>query len=172
MFLPHPRVKVRIVGSLRDREVACSASDRQGSNFEFCVWRTVSSQTSHHPQEVFLAQFSLYVHKGGLKPDSFHFISPSSGGSPGPIYPLCALRGIKLDSFHFHLESRRSRVSSQARSAIQVQRNKIFLIKFNIVESLPDREVACLGWDHQGSNFESCVRRAVSSIHLTILRLS
>ena len=62
MFLPHPRVKVSIVGSLRDREVACLASDRQGSNFESCVWRTVSS---------------LYVHKGGSKPDliSFHFIS-------------------------------------------------------------------------------------------------
>ena len=73
MFLPHPRVKVSIVGSLRDREVACSASDRQGSNFESCVRRTVSSQSSHHPQEVLLAQFSLYVHKGGLKPDSFHF---------------------------------------------------------------------------------------------------
>ena len=74
MFLPHPRVKVSIVGSLRDREVACSASDRQGSNFESCVWRTVSSQSSHHPQEVLLAQFSLYVHKGGLKPDSFHLL--------------------------------------------------------------------------------------------------
>ena len=74
MFLPHPRVKVSIVESLRDREVACSASDRQGSNFASCVWRTVSSQSSHHPQEVLLAQFSLYVHKGGLKPDSFHFI--------------------------------------------------------------------------------------------------
>ena len=73
MFLPHPRVKVSIVGSLRDREVACSASDRQGSNFESCVWRTVSSQSSHHPQEVLLAQFSLYVHKSGLKPDSFYF---------------------------------------------------------------------------------------------------
>ena len=74
MFLPHPRVKVSILGSLRDREVASSASDRQGSNFESCVWRTVSSQSSHHPQEVLLAQFSLYVHKGGLKPDSFYFI--------------------------------------------------------------------------------------------------
>ena len=61
MFLPHPRVKVSIVGSLRDREVACSASDRQGSNFESCVCGTVSSQSSHHPQEVLLAQFSLYV---------------------------------------------------------------------------------------------------------------
>ena len=65
---------VSIVGSLRDREVACSASDRQGSNFESCVWRTVSSQSSHHPQDVLLAQFSLYVHKGGLKPDSIHFV--------------------------------------------------------------------------------------------------
>ena len=74
LFLPYPRVKVSIVGSLRDREVACSASDRQGSNLESCVWRTVSSQSSHHPQEVLKAQFSLYVHKGGLKPDSFHFI--------------------------------------------------------------------------------------------------
>ena len=63
---------VSIVGSFRDREVACSVSDRQGSNFESCVWRTVSSQSSHHPQEVLLAQFSLYVHKSGLKPDSFH----------------------------------------------------------------------------------------------------
>ena len=75
MFLPHPRVKLSNVGSLRDREVACSASDRQGANFESCVWRTVSSHSSHHPQKVLLAQFSLYVHKGGLKPDSFHSIS-------------------------------------------------------------------------------------------------
>ena len=55
-FAPHPRVKVSIVGSLRDREVVCTASDRQG---------------------VLLAQFSLYVHKGGLKHDSFHFIYKS-----------------------------------------------------------------------------------------------
>ena len=41
MFLPHPLVKLSIVGNLRDREVACSASD-------------------------FLAQFSLYMHKSGL----------------------------------------------------------------------------------------------------------
>ena len=70
MFLPHPRVKVSIAGSLRDREVACSASDRQGSNSESCVWRTESSQSSQHPQEVLLAQFSLYVHK-----DSFHLFT-------------------------------------------------------------------------------------------------
>ena len=75
-ILLQPRVKVSIVGSLRDREVACSASDRQGSNFASCVWRTVSSQLFHHPQGVLLAQFSLYVHKGRLKPDSFHFTTP------------------------------------------------------------------------------------------------
>ena len=79
LFLPHPRVKVSIVGSLRDREVACSASDRQGSNFESCVWRTVLSQSSHHSQEVLLAQYSLYVHKSGLKPDSFHYSGHTLG---------------------------------------------------------------------------------------------
>ena len=74
MFLLHPRVKLSIVGSLRDREVACSSSDRHSSNFESCVLRTMTFHSSHHPQEVLLAQFSLYVHKGGLKPDSFYFI--------------------------------------------------------------------------------------------------
>ena len=56
LFLPHPRVKVSIVGSLRDREVACSVSDRQGSNFEFLC----------------------------LEDNVISIISPSSGGSPGP----------------------------------------------------------------------------------------
>ena len=70
MFLPHPLVKIGIVGSLRDLEVACATSDIHGLNFESCVWRAVSS---HYPQEVLLAQSSLYVHKIGLKPDSFSF---------------------------------------------------------------------------------------------------
>ena len=57
MFLPHPRVKVSIVGSLPDREVACSASDRQGLEFRIlCLEDSVIS-----------------------------IISPSSGGSPGPV---------------------------------------------------------------------------------------
>ena len=58
MFLPHPLVKLSIVGSLCDREVACSTSDLQDFNFESCVWRAVLSHSS---------------------------ISPSSGGSPGSI---------------------------------------------------------------------------------------
>ena len=69
-----PRVKVSIVGSLRDREVACSASDRQGR-----ISNPVSSQSSHHPQEVLLAQFSLYVHKGGIKPHLFLFYEQAFG---------------------------------------------------------------------------------------------
>ena len=74
MFLPHPLLKLIIVGSFCDQVVACSASDHQGLNFESCVWRAVSTHLSHHPLEVLLAQFSLYVHKSGLKSDSFHFI--------------------------------------------------------------------------------------------------
>ena len=72
MFLPHPLVKLSIVGSLRDREVACSASDFQGLNFESCASRAVSSHSSHHPQKILLAQISLYAHESGLKPDSSH----------------------------------------------------------------------------------------------------
>ena len=45
-------------------------SDHQGSNFESCVSRAVSSHSSRHPQDVVLAQLSLYVHK---KPHSFYF---------------------------------------------------------------------------------------------------
>ena len=111
MFLPHPRVKVSIVGSLRDREVACSAPDRQGSNFESCVWRTVSSQSSHHPQEVLLAQFSLSVHKGGLKPDSFHLF-PSFNNemcimiSPyGLTYQRLSGEGYRLREYSFKAPS-------------------------------------------------------------------
>ena len=106
MFLPHPRVKVSIVGSLRDREVACSASDRQGSDFESCVVEdSVSSQSSHHPQEVLLAQSSLYVHKGGLKPDSFHFhVSTLRGNAGKTVY--VSSRKIKLtDSIFVELNS-------------------------------------------------------------------
>ena len=103
MFLPHPRVKVSIVGSLRDREVACSASDRQGPNFESCVWRTVSSQSSHNPQEVLLAQFSLYVHKGGLKPDSFHFIFIfSSGIYDMYCYALFMIKSVMCQKYITH----------------------------------------------------------------------
>ena len=108
MFLPHPLVKLSIVGSLRDREVACSASDRQGSNFESCVWRTVSSHSSLHPQEVLLAQFSLYVHKGGLKPDSFHF--------PWSIYKLPSFSTESTEKHNFDVYH--NRVFGYARHSV------------------------------------------------------
>ena len=73
-FFPAHSERFNIVGSLREREVAYSASDSQRSNFESCVWSAVSSHSSHHLQEVLLAQFSLHVHNDGLKPHSFHFI--------------------------------------------------------------------------------------------------
>ena len=62
-FEPHSSLqvltKLNVVGSLRDRQVACSASDCQRANFESCVWRALSSYSSHHPQEVLPVQFSL-----------------------------------------------------------------------------------------------------------------
>ena len=70
--------------------IGYSASDLQGSNFESCVWRAVSSHSSHHPQEVLLVQFSLYVHKSGLTPDSFHFIFKAAASSDGLFDPVVA----------------------------------------------------------------------------------
>ena len=73
-----------IVGSLRDIEVECSASDRHGSNFKICVWRVITYHSSHHPQEVLVALFSLYLHKGGLKPHSFLRLHASQYQICGP----------------------------------------------------------------------------------------
>ena len=50
--------------------------------------RAVSSQSSHHPQEVLLAQFSLYVHKSGLKPGSFHFLWEATWSFPKMAFPI------------------------------------------------------------------------------------
>ena len=91
MFLPHPHQKK--LGSLRDREVACSASDLQGLYFESCVRRAVSS---HHPhcQDVLLAHFSLYVQKKGLKHDFFCRLVPSPINS-GFYQRPCTIRWSK-----------------------------------------------------------------------------
>ena len=125
LFLPS---QVSIVGSLRDREVACSASDRQGSNFESCVWRTVSSQSSHHPQEVLLAQFSLYVHKGGLKPDSFHFFSPLNVTRRSRLWRP---RPVKVETRVSTLNSRRaSRCALFIHTTGKPMKNVMFLVFF------------------------------------------
>ena len=51
MILLRTLVKIQYSGGLRDREVKCSASDRQGSNLKSCVWRAMpchSSSGSYH----------------------------------------------------------------------------------------------------------------------------
>ena len=58
MFLPYSLVNIQCCGSLRHRKVASSASNRQASNFESCVWRAVSSNSSYHTST---AQFNLYI---------------------------------------------------------------------------------------------------------------
>ena len=40
--------------------------------------RAVSAHSSHHPPEVPLAQFTLDVNKGGIKPHSFYLIAQLS----------------------------------------------------------------------------------------------
>ena len=92
MFLFHPLVKLSIVGSLCDREVACSASDLQGLNFESYVWRAVSS---HHPQDFLLAQFSLYPSKHETLTQCWFNVGPPSARlsqhwtNIGSMYRVC-----------------------------------------------------------------------------------
>ena len=81
MFLPHPLVKLSIMGSLCDRG---SVLGLRPPGFEFRIWRAVSSNSSHYPQEILLAQFSLYVHKRGLKPDSSISIYAAWMDAPPP----------------------------------------------------------------------------------------
>ena len=68
-----PAISLSIVGSLRDREG--SVLGLRPPSLEFRILCLEDSVISfiYYPQEVLLAKFSLYVHKGGLKPDSFHF---------------------------------------------------------------------------------------------------
>ena len=67
--------KVSIAGSLRDREVVCSASDRHGR-----ILNPVSGGLCHLIHLTILRRCSwlclayrAYVHKGGLKHHSFNF---------------------------------------------------------------------------------------------------
>ena len=55
----------------------------------------MSSHSSHHPEEVLLVQFSLYVHKGGLKPHSFHFFFKDLGQKEVSVHNLPANTSIK-----------------------------------------------------------------------------
>ena len=87
-FFPAHSQRFNIVGSLRDREVVSSASHRHSSDF----WQG-HLISSHHPQAVLLAHFSLYVHKGCLKPHSFIHFNKQWGTK---MYKILA-RGLESD---------------------------------------------------------------------------
>ena len=44
-------LRFNIMRSIRDREVACSASDSHGPNFDSCIRSVVSYHSSHHRQD-------------------------------------------------------------------------------------------------------------------------
>ena len=70
------------MGSLGDRDVTYSVLERQGSNFEPCVWRRLC-HLIHLTKEVILAQFSIHAHRWPKAP-SIHSqaikFNPSSAG--------------------------------------------------------------------------------------------
>ena len=73
-FLLPSIVIINIVGNI-------CASNRQGSKLESCISRAVSSYSSHHPQEVLLAQFGPYDVAYNL----IHFAKPKCSR------PICLL---------------------------------------------------------------------------------
>ena len=120
--------------------------------------------SSHHPQEVPLSQFSLYEHKCGLKPHSFHFILRGSTlesdvyvhifiGHPPPS--RVAYRHV-IPWFWFPDEvfiiTSGLMVSLTRNTPMTLNPNVTFtsiIERVITAESLHDREVAC-----SASNFE------------------
>ena len=74
MFLPCSFVKIQYSGEPQWPRGSVLGLRPPGLKFRImCLEGSVN--LIHHPQEVLLAQFSLYVHKGGLKSHSFHFFA-------------------------------------------------------------------------------------------------
>ena len=92
----------RDCASIREQNAACSASDHQTRDLESCVWRVVPSDSSRHPQKVFLAPFSFYVRKDGIVNSILSFFyytatwTPSEITSCVGIYHLIGLLTILL----------------------------------------------------------------------------
>ena len=91
MFLPHPCVKVSIVGSLRDREVACSASDRQGSNSGLANCRYVAHQGDRQnaPRGYIARQEMTNIHVGRLHNKMVWMQSDPSPHSLHTVFVWC-----------------------------------------------------------------------------------
>ena len=75
MFLPRSLVTIPYYGEPPWPRGSVLGLRLPELEFRILCWRAVSSHTSHHPQGGLMAQFSLHVHKGGIKPHWFHFIS-------------------------------------------------------------------------------------------------
>ena len=69
-FLPCSFIKIQYYGEPPRPRGSVLGLRPPGLEFRILCWRAVSSHSSHHSQEVILARFSLYVHKGGM-----HFIT-------------------------------------------------------------------------------------------------
>ena len=85
MFLPRSLVKIPYCGKPpwpRGSELGLRPI---GIEFRILCLEAVSSHSSHHHHEVLLAHFSLYVHKGGLKPHSFISFRYT------PYWPICSM---------------------------------------------------------------------------------
>ena len=174
MFLPNLLVelKLSIAVSLRDREVACSASNVRGFNLKSCVWRAVSSHSSHHPQDVLLSR-DLLLHcynspfKQGFTVATMSYLqwekmpqlTQLKGGGPRVV--------VSTAAFH-------AKVRGSVPGLGGLKETKMFLphprVKVNIVGSLRDREVA-----RRPQTARARISNPVSGgqchlIHLTILR--
>ena len=80
-----------------------------------------SLDSSHHPQEVLLAQYSLYVHKGGLKPDSFYFIFNSLEPFFNSLEPFLILTTEEVITATFKLISATTKVILTTEDVITTQ---------------------------------------------------
>ena len=71
-FKLYSLVKIQHCGDLCDPDVRVRRQTASTRNSKACVCMAVSSHSYYQPQGILLAQFSLYVHKGGIKPHPFH----------------------------------------------------------------------------------------------------
>ena len=72
----------------------------------------MASHSSHHPQEVLHAQFSLYVHKGGVKPDLNITIVSKCSRTPGDVAAVGVYK-ISLTCRNYNFFSQREITSEE-----------------------------------------------------------
>ena len=85
MFLPRSLINIQYCGEARG-SVLCLIPP--WLEFRILCLQGCVIHSSHYPQEVVLVQFSLYVHKGVLKPHSFHFMWYFERSGALLIYPV------------------------------------------------------------------------------------